>query len=235
MVFLSNALCWLATCPPLISPLALPSSLEARGEYFRIAGGVNLFQHTVRFGPYAARHAWAGVYHGETIQSPKPSNDQIERVVFKQSATFDFSIPNGKPFRGACRLEETVVTQYFRGGLCGRGKELREPEELERRRQVGSTLTRPSGLRITLTTEGPGTGDISGSGAKLSFSPLAMRDSPYEGSQGLGYSVELDRESIAAVELTSEDSVTLLGGLEPALRDEVAAICMALYMSHTLR
>jgi hypothetical protein len=170
-----------------------------------------------------------------TIQSPKPSNDQIERVVFKQSATFDFSTPNGEPFRGACRLEETVVTQYFRGGLFGKGKELREPEELERRRQVGCTLTRSSGLRISFTTEGAGTGDISGSGAKLSFSPLAMRDSPYEASQGLGYSVELDRESIAAVELTSEDSVTLLGGLEPALRDEVAAICMALYMSNTLR
>jgi hypothetical protein len=213
----------------------MPASLQAHGDVFRIEGRVNLFQHTVKFGPYVGRDVWEGPYRSETTQSPKLANDQVERVVHRQKVSFDFSAPSGERFRGACRREETVVTQYFRGGLFGQGKETQPPQQLERARRSGCTLTRPNNRQIEIMTEGHGTGDIFGASDSLSFSPLALGGSPFTPAEGLGYTVELRSTSIAAVDLSGAEAITLDRELPPALRDEVAAICMALYVSAALQ
>jgi hypothetical protein len=234
-LFLASLLGFVPGCPPLISPVAMPPGLQSAGDRYPMSGGVNLFQHTVKFGPYAARHAWAGAQHEEVIARATIANNQVEQSVEKQKAWFDFSVPSGAPFRGECHRETVIVTQYFRGGLFGKGKELRKPAILERNRRTWCTLTREGGGTIRFATDGPDSNEVHGSSPKLTISSLAWRAAPYETTSGkTGYSLEAGTVSIAAVDLSWSEAVTLHSGLTPDQQDEAAVVCMALYMTSTM-
>ena len=73
-----------SACAALKAPVAaVPSSPRTNGDRMELHGGVNLFRHSVRFGPYQARDAWVGVQRGSgrpavTLRRDQPTSTKHE-------------------------------------------------------------------------------------------------------------------------------------------------------------
>lgn len=198
-------------------------------------GGVNLFRHRVRFGPYQARNAWVGVQSGSG-RGPTMFNGQIERMAFKQKASFLLRMPSGEDYRGICRREQWTERQHYMG-LFASGKDRVPPVVIGKGWRTWCTIERPSRASIAIEAQPGNSGVVTGVEPEIRFAQLAATGAPYAMWSGstLGFLLDADGAPLASIELGTRPAVTLRRDLATATKDELAAVCMTLMVLSKLK
>jgi hypothetical protein len=225
-LFLAAGLLYCGGCALLPHPVPIPADLRSHGDTYAVSGGMSVFQHKMKFGPFRVEHAYASAISGDST-IPRLWNGRTTRDTYKQTSSFDFKSPTGAQYHGECRRDQRTLSQLDSSALDAdsEGRRVLESEDWFR-----CTLKRPGGRTLFLELDQGSHGSAKGAQAEILISAVDDDGVAQTMQSGGAYGFELynDQGVRALVDVSPERSISLTNEPSAAERDELAVVCAAL-------